>query len=191
MDPGTVLLIILLVIIVVVLGVMITAGILISRGVIGLVRLSKPSVEKARRSALKVRVQTGTGPVRDLLELRLQLQESLEATVRSLTVAKNAQQYTGNLEYIVQTLTQAGSVVERQLLVAQKDPDPGIQRVYAQTLGVQVHQITQTAGGVRSALASAAQPMTDVDLADLTRKLDIEAQMLQKWSATYTELGND
>jgi hypothetical protein len=80
-------------------------------------------------------------------------------------------------------------VVDRQLAVAERDPDRGIQRVYAQTLGVQVEQILQTSTGVRQALARTSQPMTAVDISELTRRLDVEAKMLDNWAATYTQLG--
>ena len=119
------------------------------------------------------------------------LQESLEATRRSLDVAQGTGQYTGNLESIVDTLQQTGAVMEHQLLVAQQEPDPAVQSLYAQTLGSQVEQIAETATGVRNALASAAASAGDIDVKDLTRTLEVEADMLQKWSKTYTDLGTD
>ncbi|WP_125613952.1 hypothetical protein [Specibacter cremeus] len=191
MDSGTVILVIALVIIALVVGGIVTVAVLVSRGVVGLVRWSKPGLERAKFEALKVRAQSGTGPSSALMGLRIHLREALEATARSLDVANSAQQYTGNLEPIVRTLQQAGAAIEQQLVVAQKDPDPAIQTMYAQTLGAHVKQIMTTAAGVRNALAATARPLTDVDLAAVTRKLDIEAQMLRNWSQTYTELGND
>ncbi|MGO4385856.1 hypothetical protein [Specibacter sp. RAF43] len=189
MDPGTVFLIIMLVIIAIVVVAGVTVAVLISRGVLGLVRLSRPKYDSARRNALKVRAQSTAGPAGDLLKQRIRLLESLDATRRSLEVAGQTGQYTGNLDAIFRTLQQAGGVVESQLLVAQKDPDPAVQALYAKTLGTQVEQIATTATGVRNALASAAQPLADVDLADLTGKLAIEATMLKNWSTTYTDLG--
>ena len=191
MDFGTVFLILMLVIIAIVVGVTITVGVLISRGVLSLVKFSKPKYESAKRSALKVRADSTTGPMGEILKQRVALTESLEATRRSLDVAQGTRQYTGNLESIFTTLQQTGSVMEHHLLVAQQEPDPSVQSLYAKTLGVQVKQITQTATGVRNALASAAAPAGDVDLKDLTRTLEIEAAMLQKWSKTYTDLGSD
>ena len=191
MDFGTVFLILMLVIIAIVVGGAITLGILIRRGVVGLVKISKPKYESAKRSALKVRADSTTGPMGEILKQRVALTESLEATRRSLDVAQGTRQYTGNLESIFTTLQQTGSVMEHHLLVAQQEPDPSVQSLYAKTLGVQVKQITQTATGVRNALASAAAPAGDVDLKDLTRTLEIEAAMLQKWSKTYTDLGSD
>lgn len=191
MDFGTVFLILMLVIIAIVVGVTITVGVLISRGVLSLVKFSKPKYESAKRSALKVRADSTTGPMGEILKQRVALTESLEATRRSLDVAQGTRQYTGNLESIFTTLQQTGSVMEHHLLVAQQEPDPSVQSLYAKTLGVQVKQITHTATGVRNALASAAAPAGDVDLKDLTRTLEIEAAMLQKWSKTYTDLGSD
>lgn len=191
MDLGTVFLILMLVIIAIVVGVAITVGVLISRGVVSLVKVSKPKYESAKRSALKMRAESTTGPVGEILRQRVELAESLEATRRSLDVAQGTRQYTGNLESIFNTLQQTGSVMEHQLLVAQQEPDPAVQSLYAKTLGVQVEQITQTATGVRNALASATAPSGDVDLKDLTRTLEIEAAMLKKWSKTYTDLGTD
>ena len=63
--------------------------------------------------------------------------------------------------------------------------------MYAQTLGVQVEQIAATATGVRTALARTAQPTGRRIMACLARRLDIEAKMLDNWSATYTQLGRD
>lgn len=190
MDFGTVILIIALVAIAVVLGVGITLAVLISRGVLGLVNKSKPRYELAKRNALKVRAQSTGGPLGDVMKQRIRLQESLEATQRSLAVAQSTRQYTGNLDAIYRTLQQAGAVLEHQLLVAQKEPDPAVQAAYAQTLGGQAEQVIQTSAGIRSALAAAAAPMTDVDVKDLTRTLEIEAAMLKNWSATYTDLGD-
>lgn len=190
MDPGTVFLIIVLVIILIVVGVAVTVGVLISRGVLGLVKMSKPKYELAKRNALKVRAQSTGGPVGEIMKQRIRLQEALEATGRSLAVAQGTRQYTGNLDSIFRTLQQAGAVVDNQLHVAQQDPDPAVQGVYSKTLGVQVEQITHTATGIRNALAGAAAAMTDVDLKDLTRTLEIEATMLKNWSATYTDLGD-
>ncbi|WP_026556090.1 hypothetical protein [Arthrobacter sp. 35W] len=191
MDPGTVLLIVLLAIVAMAGGVAITLAVLVSRGLYSVARASKPGVDKLRRQALKVRATTGAGPARELAAMRVKLLEALESTDRSLAAAAGARQHTGNLPAIVGTLRSAGAVVERQLAVAAKDPDPAIQKVYAQTLGVQVEQIAATATGVRTALARAAQPAGDADLGDLARRLDIEAKMLDNWSATYTQLGRD
>lgn len=189
MDAGTVFLIIVLVIIVIVLGVGVTLAVLVSKGVLGLVRMGKPKYEIAKRNALKVRAETATGPSGELLRLRVRLQESLEATARSLAVAEQTHQYTGNLPGILRTIQQAGGVLENQLLVAQKDPDPTIQNAYVKTLGAQVEQVTHTATGIRNALAQAASPVTDSELKDVTRTLEVEATMLKNWSKTYTDLG--
>ncbi len=190
MDFGTVFLIIALVVIAVVLGVGVTVAVLISRGVLGLVSRSRPKYELAKRNALKVRAQSTSGPLGDVMKQRIRLQESLDATQRSLAVAESTRQYTGNLDSIFRTLRQAGTVLEHQLLVAQQEPDPAVQAAYASTLGGQVEQVAQTSTGIRRALAAAAAPMTDVDLKDLTRTLEIEAAMLKNWSATYTDLGD-
>lgn len=191
MDFGTVFLILMLVIIAIVLGVGITLAVLISRGVLSLVKVSKPKYESAKRSALKVRAESSSGPVAEILKQRVALAESLEATRRSLNVAHGSGQYTGNLSSIFSTLEQTGAVMEHQLLVAQQEPDPAVQSLYAKTLAGQVEQITQTARGVRNALASAAAPAGSADLKDLTRTLEIEATMLANWSKTYTDLGPD
>lgn len=191
MDFGTVFLILMLVIIAIVVGVAITVGVLVSRGVVSLVKISKPKYESAKRSALKVRADSTTGPMGEILKQRVELADSLQATRRSLDAAQGTRQYTGNLESIFNTLQQTGTLMEHQLLVAQQEPDPTVQSLYAKTLGVQVEQITQTAKGLRNALASAAAPAGDVDLKDLTRTLEIEAAMLKKWSKTYTDLGTD
>lgn len=191
MDPITAVLVVILVIIAIVLGVAITFGVLARRGVLGLIKLSKPKYESAKRSALKARAEASSGPVAEILKQRVALAEALEATRRSLDVAQATGQYTGNLDSIFNTLQQTGTVMEHQLLVAQQEPDPAVQGLYAKTLGTQVEQITQTAKGVRNALASAAAPTGDVDLKDLTRTLEIEAAMLKNWSATYTDLGKD
>ena len=191
MDFGTVLLILSLVIIAIVLAVAITLGVLVYRGALSLAKKSKPRIESAKLNALKVRAESSTGPVADVLKQRVALAESLEATRRSLGVAQSTGQYTGNLESIFNTLQQTGAVMEHQLVVAQREPDPAVQSLYAKTLGVQVEQITQTARGVRNALASAAAPAGEVDLKDLTRTLEIEAAMLKNWSKTYTDLGQD
>lgn len=189
MDIGTVLLVILLVIIAFGVGAAITLGVLISRGVVGLVKFGKPKYESAKRSALKVRAESSTGPTGAILKQRVALQESLDATRRSLEAAQTAGQYAGNLPSIFATLEQTGSVIERQLLVAQQEPEPAVQALYAKTLAGQVEQITQTATGVRNALASTAAPACGDDLKDLTRTLEIEATMLANWSKTYTDLG--
>jgi len=190
MDWAAALLILVLVIIAIVVGVAITMGVLIRRGVLGLVKLSKPKYDSAKRSAMKVRAESTSGPLGEIMKQRIRLQESMEATRRSLEVASATRQYTGNLDSIFRTLQQAAHVVDSQLAVAQQDPDPAVQGVYSKTLSVQVEQITHTATGIRNALASAAAPAVDVDLKDLTRTLEIEATMLKNWSATYTGLGD-
>lgn len=191
MDPITAVLVVILVIIAIVVGGAVTMGVLARRGVLGLIKLSKPKYESAKRSALKARAEASSGPVAEILKQRVALDEALEATRRSLDVAQATGQYTGNLDSIFNTLQQTGTVMEHQLLVAQQEPDPAVQGLYAKTLGVHVEQITQTAKGVRNALASAAAPTGDVDLKDLTRTLEIEAAMLKNWSTTYTDLGKD
>ncbi|GAA4655574.1 hypothetical protein [Arthrobacter cryoconiti] len=188
MDGVTAFLIIILVILAIVVGVGITVAVLVSRGVLTLVKLSKPKYESAKRSAFKVRAEATSGPAGEIMKQRVHLADSLEATRRSLEAAAGTRQYTGNLGSIFTTLVHAGTVLETQLLVAQRDPDPAVQAVYAKTLGVQVEQVAGTATGIRNALASAASPMSEVDLSDLTRTLEIEATMLKNWSATYTGL---
>ncbi len=191
MDLWTVLFIVILVVIALVVVAIVTGGVMLSRGVLGLVKKGKPKYESAKRSALKVRAESTSGPIGEILRHRVALQESLEATRRSLDVAQGTGQYTGNLPSIFATLEQAGAVMEHQLLVAQQEPDPAVQGVYAKNLAGQVEQITQTAKGVRNALASAAAPTEHADLKDLSRTLEIEAAMLSNWSKTYTELGGD
>lgn len=191
MDFGTVFLILMLVIIAIVLGVGITLAFFLSRGVLGVVKFSKPKIESAKWSAMRMRAESTSGPAGEILQQRVRLKDGLDATRRSLEAAAASQQYTGNLESIFATLLQAGSTVENQLLVAQNDPDPAIQGAYAKTLGAQVEQITRTANGIRSALASTAAPMSDTDLSDLSRTLEIEATMLKNWSTTYTQLGHN
>ncbi|HEY8294518.1 MAG TPA: hypothetical protein VIG41_04210 [Micrococcaceae bacterium] len=189
MDAGTVLLIILLGIVVVVGSTAVTFGVLLYQAGRMVVRRAAPGTERVRRGVLAFRAQTGPEQRRELAAMRLRLRDSLAATARSLGVAMDSRQHIGNLAYIVRTLDHAAGVVDRQLAVAEKDPDRGIQRVYAQTLGVQVEQILQTSTGVRQALARTAQPMTAVDVSELTRRLDIEAKLLGNWSATYAQLG--
>nr|MBW4094774.1 hypothetical protein [Acidobacteriota bacterium] len=98
-------------------------------------------------------------------------------------------QHLGRLEQIVENLNHAAGELDGQLKVAQKDPDPRIREVYAQTLGVHVQQILETSTGVRKALAASAQPIVAVGLGELTRKLDVETAMLANWSRTYQQLG--
>ncbi|MBG0740162.1 hypothetical protein IV500_12305 [Paeniglutamicibacter antarcticus] len=189
MDAATVLLILLLIIVVVVGAGVTTAGVLLYRGGRGVARRVAP-VSRARRGALVYRTRSSDPQRRGLAVTRLQLQDSLAATNRSLSVAVDSRQQVGNLGYIVQTLNHAGSVLDRQLAVAEKDPDPAIQRLYAQTLGTQSGQVLHTCAGVRQALARTSQPMTAVDISTLTRRLDVEAKVLDNWAATYTRLGN-
>lgn len=191
MDLWTVLFIVILVVIAIVIVAVVTGGIMLSRGVLGLVKKGKPKYESARRSALKVRAESSSGPIGVILRQRVALQESLEATRRSLEVAQATGQYTGNLASIFATLEQAGAVMEHQLLVAQQEPDLTVQGLYAKNLADQVEQITRTAKGVRNALASAAAPAGSAELQDLTRTLEIETTMLANWARTYTDLGPD
>lgn len=189
MDAGTVLLVILLGIVVVAGGAAITLGALLFRAGRILALMAAPGGQRIRRGLLQVRAQTASGGRRELAGMRLRLGDALAATKRSLAVSMDSRQHIGNLAYIVRTLDHAAGVVDRQLAVAERDPDRGIQRVYAQSLGVQVEQILQTSAGVRQALARTARPMTAVDISDLTRRLDVEARMLDNWSTTYTQLG--
>lgn len=189
MDAGTVLLIILLGVVAVAGLAAILLGTLVIRVGLLVARRAAPGAVLMRRGVLQFRAQTGPEQRRELAAMRLRLRDSLAATARSLGVAMDSRQHIGNLAYIVRTLDHAAGVLDRQLAVAEKDPDRSIQRVYAQTLGVQVEQILQTSTGVRQALARTSQPMTAVDVSELTRRLDIEAKMLDNWSATYTQLG--
>ena len=189
MDAGTALLIILLCLVMTFIAAAVTLGLLAVRAGRSLVRRVAPGTERVRRGALAYRAQTGPQQRRELAAMRLKLRDSLAATARSLGVAMDSRQHIGNLAYIVRTLEHAGGVVDRQLAVAERDPDRGIQRAYAQTLGVQVEQILQTSTGVRQALARTTQPMTALDISELTRRLDVEAKMLDNWAATYSQLG--
>lgn len=191
MDAGTVIMIVALAAMAMVTALLVFLGIVVTRSTRALVRRSRPSVQQARRHLLNVRAQTARGPARELMTLDISLHDSLEATRRSLEAALATRQHVGNLEAIVGTLGQAGALVGRQLVVARKDPDQAVQRIYVQTLGAQVAQITATAAGVRTALAKTAQPMTTVDLGTLTRRLEVEAAVLQTWSATYNGLGTE
>lgn len=191
MDLWTVVFIVILVIIAIVITVIVTGGVMLTRGISGLVKKGKPKYEVAKQNALKVRAETTSGPLGDILRQRVALQESLEATRRSLQVAENSGQYTGNLGAIFTTLEQSGAAMAHHLQVAQQEPDLKIQGVYAKNLAAQVEQITQTAAGVRKALAGAAASTDRADMAELTRSLEIEAKMLENWSKTYTDLAGD
>lgn len=188
MDPGSVLLLVLLGILVVGAAAAITAAILLYKALRRFLERPLPGTVTVRRSVLKVRATAGRAGTRQLAGLRLDLQDALAATFRSLHVAHETRQHTGRLDSIVRTLNDAAAVVDRQLSVAQKDPNPAVRGVYAQTLGVQVGQIVSTATGVREALAGTSAPMTVVGLPGLTQRLEVEAQMLRNWSATYNRL---
>jgi hypothetical protein len=185
-DPGSVILLVLLGVLVVGAGTAITLSVLLYKALRRLARRPVPGA--VRRSILRARATAGSASGREIAGLRLQLQDSVAATRRSLEVARESRQHIGRLDPIVQSLSHAADVVDRQLAVAQKDPDPAIRRVYTETLGVQVEQILSTSTGVRTALARSAQPLAVVGLSELTQRLDVEAAMLANWSATFTRL---
>ncbi|MCZ2401839.1 hypothetical protein IV498_01235 [Paenarthrobacter sp. Z7-10] len=188
MDPGSVILIVILILVLVVVGTVTAGGLLLYKGARGVARRAAPSAETVRRGVLRVQARAASGSRGELAGMRSTLADSLSATRRSLDIARESDQHTGNLAHIVQTLDEAGAIIDRQLAVAEKDPDASIQQLYAQTLGAQVEQILQTSTGVRQALATSTQPMAPVDLDELTRALSSEAKLLEHWARTYAQL---
>ena len=189
MDAGSVFLVVLAGLFLIGVTIAGAAGFVAYRILRAIVRRVRP-VRRIQRGTLRYQTLSGPAGRRQLHLLRWQLRNSIEATQRSLAVAGQCSQRVGDLPYITQTLTFAAGALDRQLSVAAKDPDPAVQGMYANNLSAHVNQVVQTASGVRQALARTAQPMTDLDLTELTRRLALEARLLDNWSATYSRLGH-
>ena len=141
-----------------------------------------------RSGTLAFRAATGQGPSREIARLRLRLGQALTATRRSLAAAKEADEPLGDLPAVVATLQRAGSALDKQLRLAQGDPDPAVQRTIAAALAPQVDQLVRSASEVRQAAAQARASISAANLDPVVDDLTTEAAVLRTWNHTFKGL---
>lgn len=134
---------------------------------------------------LKVRAETSFGVKRELAKMRLRLKASLDATARSIDVARSEHRPVGDLPVVLGTLSRAGSSVDAQLALAEREPDAAMQESLAATLRVHVRDIEKAALEIRTTLSQTGTSAYSADVEDASTRLTAEARVLESWSQTY------
>ncbi len=151
-------------------------------------------IRRIRRSptlttgALAIRAAARQGSSREIARMRLRVRQAMSSTERSLAAARAAHEPVGELPAIVASLRHAGKALDRQLRLAQSDPDPAVQHTIATALAPQVEQLVRTASDVRQAAAQTSATMSAADLDPLAADLTTEAAVLKTWRQTYRRL---
>jgi hypothetical protein len=141
------------------------------------------------RRVLTVTARAHPGRTGEIATLRLRLQDSVESTHRALAAAEHADQPVGYLPSIGADLARVSAPLAAQLALAQREPDPTIQRSQLDALRPQVDQVCDAAADIRRALADAANSMTTRQLDQVSADLDSEVKAMASWSATYRRIG--
>lgn len=191
LGPGTILIILILVL-VLLLAALVTVWVIVRRARrSGALKRMQGGVGKAVEGGLlRMRAEGGEGVGRELAQKRLRLQAALDSTTRSLELARDQQRPVGEIPAILDTLIQAGSVLDSQLRLAEREPDESSRRTTAAALGGQLEMIERTTRDIRGTLAEAGISLGSADLENVTARLSIESQVLKSWTQSYSGSGH-
>lgn len=142
-----------------------------------------------KRLRLKARRFTSDRTKSRLALLRLQLHDSLDATLNQVSAAHAAGQPVGELPAVTKRLRKSAEVLDRRLMLAGREPDPAARQLAVAELSDHVHELDRRATEVRRALAASSAGPLGEEIRQVGLSLGAESAALQEWHRTYAALG--
>ncbi|WP_323959396.1 hypothetical protein GC088_12790 [Arthrobacter sp. JZ12] len=152
-------------------------------------------VRRVRRSGvLRRRIDRGASRMRsfstdpssrELAKLRLQLENSTDATRRSLSAAGSQGYTVGDLSATAEDLTRAEAVLCERISLAEREPNKALRADLAKGISTQVNSLCELSAQLRRTLLEIHQVSGNSQLERATSRLSLEIGALQTWSAAY------
>jgi hypothetical protein len=149
--------------------------ILIVRGLFRRVRRS-PAL---RGAVLRTRAGLSRGPQRKVLELRLQLKETLESGQAAVEIASRGDWRRGELPRLFRRIQDAGAVLDSQLRLMESETESAVLTEELPLARRRVDEVTGLVRRLRAAVVSGLSGPTDDTLAVLRADVDRELSALQ------------
>lgn len=132
-----------------------------------------------RLGMLRSRAGLSVGAQREVLRLRLRLQETLDSGQAALDLVQmNGAGSRGELPRLFRKIQDEGRTVETQLLLLGSERDPAVLHSALPVARARVTQIAQLVGRVRAAVAAGLGHLTDDTLETLGSDVDREVSAL-------------
>ncbi|MCD2441544.1 hypothetical protein LQ757_04550 [Agromyces sp. SYSU K20354] len=141
-------------------------------------------VRRARRNralttaALRTRAQFSSGPRRQVLRLRIRLDEVLASGRAAADLAARGDGPRGDLPKLFRRIEHEGAALELQLRLMESEIDRGVLTAELAAAGHRVEQVAGLVRRLRSAVASGLEGVTDDMLTELRSDIDREVVAL-------------
>ncbi|GAA1759621.1 hypothetical protein GCM10009747_18330 [Agromyces humatus] len=142
-------------------------------------------VKRARRNralagaALRTRAQFSSGPRRQVLRLRIRLDEILASGRAAADLAARGDGPRGDLPKLFRRIEHEGAALELQLRLMESEIDTAVLTAGLAAAGHRVEQVAGLVRRLRSAVASGLEGLTDDTLAALRSDIDREVVALR------------
>jgi hypothetical protein len=132
-----------------------------------------------RGAVLRTRAGLSRGPQRKVLELRLQLKETLESGQAAVEIASRGEWPRGELPRLFRRIQNAGGVLDSQLRLMESETESAVLTEELPIVRQRVDEVTALVRRLRAAVVSGLSGPTDDALAALRADVDREVTALQ------------
>ena len=141
------------------------------------------------RGLMTLRAETlPDGPLKELNQLRLKLQQAVTNTRRSVELAASGGRDVSELLAVTSRLEQVAGGVDRDLTMLMLETDTAMQTTLLAPARDRVGAVAAAGTRVRTALLQSSAAIQDADAADVTAALDEEVSRLSSFTQAYREL---
>jgi hypothetical protein len=139
-------------------------------------------------AALRFRARLSTGPRREVLKLRLRLQETLDSGQAAVDLAVGNGVPSGELPRLFRRLRSEGSTLESQLRLLESENDPAVLAELLPAARDRVEQVSHLVRHVRSAVGTGLGTVSDDSLNSLRSDVDREVTAVRAGMQELHEL---
>jgi hypothetical protein len=138
-----------------------------------------------RKGSMVVRSVAADDAGRKLARLRMQLERSSEATVRSLAAADAQGRPLGDLPAVAANLARAERALDEQLHLAQREPNPQLRKTLVPGLSEQVERLSGLSAELRQSLLQNGHTVSTSQIERVSTHLALEVDALRTWNTAY------
>jgi hypothetical protein len=167
------------------LGILAALGAIMAASVVTTVLVVRTLYRRVRRSRavdraiLHTRAGLSRGPQRKVLELRLQLKDTLDSGQAAVDIAGRSTWPRGELPQLFRRIKNEGVALDTQLRLMESETESGVLTEQLPVARERVEQVSGLVRRVRSAVASGLAGPTDAALAELRADVDREVAALR------------
>ncbi|TFC88738.1 hypothetical protein E3T24_02490 [Cryobacterium sp. TmT2-59] len=130
-------------------------------------------------AVLRSQARVVRGPQREVLKLRVRLQDTLDSGQAAVDLARSSEGPLGELPRLFRRVRSEGATLESQLRLLQSESDPAVLAEAIPVARRRVDQVAVLARRLRSAVASGLGDLTDDSLMTLHSDVDHEVDALR------------